>query len=112
MPSQGASRRDGGPLVGWLLFVPILVVVAVACSGRDAGEAEPRMFSSDDGMLHVEIPVGAAPADTDIRIEVLSEADWPEELAGARPIGEVYDLRPTGLSFSKPVTITRRIDAT
>ncbi|MFQ5351235.1 MAG: hypothetical protein ACE5EG_12400 [Thermoanaerobaculia bacterium] len=62
-------------------------------------------------MVIVEIPGGALGEDTAIAVVRLAPADWPDGLADALVVGDVYDLQPGGLTFSKPVTITRNLGA-
>jgi hypothetical protein len=61
-----------------------------------------------DGLM-VKIPAGALAADTDITVAVSDGAGLP----GATDLaGKVYDLGPSGTTFSKPVTLTLDFDTT
>lgn len=104
-----------------------LVVAAAACtsSGDEPGgdgTTEPSVVStgtrtteatilrSDDGRLEIELPAGAITTDTDAGIDVVDPASvsW---LDGTRRIGAVYRLRPEGLTFPNPLTLSHRIPA-
>ncbi len=66
--------------------------------------------SSDDGLLTLDVPPGALEADTQISIRTVSSDDLPDGLAEGVEGSVAYRLEPDGLTFSKPVIATLRLD--
>ena len=71
-------------------------------------EPSPRIFTSDDGLLTIEAPPGAMPDDVELTATAQGPDDAPPELAGIQMRSAFYLLEPDGLTFSKPVMVTRR----
>lgn len=95
--------------------VAMVGVVLAACGG--GGDDEPSFegttVRSDDGVLTVEVPEGAASDGIEVTITAISEEDLPSELQGVDPDAVVivgYELGPDGAEFSEPVAVTFRID--
>lgn len=86
----GDDDSTGGPTDGG---IPSTVRINAAEGGR---------VQSPDGIFTLIVPPGAIAEDTDFSITIVPRADWPAELAAMTPIGEVYDVQPTGLTFSEP----------
>lgn len=59
------------------------------------------MITSDDGLLTIEIPVGAMAEPVDITATAIASADLPPELKELAPLG-AYALEPDGLVFDQP----------
>lgn len=108
------SRRRGSITV--LGAMAVLAMLAWACGGSaDDGASgfEGTTVRSDDGVLTVEVPEGAAAEGVEVTITRLSEDDLPLELQGADPDAVVivgYELGPDGAEFSEPVEVTFRLD--
>ncbi len=94
-----ASRTTGG----------VTTTESVAAGGTEVAATTGGTVTSDDGNLVVNIPAGALTDDIAISITRLDPEDWPEGFADGAVVGEVYDLQPSGLTFSDPVTISHRI---
>ncbi len=77
--------------------------------GTEVAAVMGGTVSSDDGHLILDIPAGALAEDVAIAVTSLDPADWPEEFVDGAVIGDVYDLQPSGLTFSEPVTISHRL---
>jgi hypothetical protein len=84
---------------------------ALLAGPSDAAVSPPQTVRSADGGLTVSVPGGALTSPVKIRVRVLAPAQYPPELKGAtfRRSSKLYSLEPSGLRFSKPVTITRRL---
>jgi hypothetical protein len=85
-----------------------------ACGG--GGDDEPAFdgatIKSDDGVLTVQVPEGAAADGVEVTIERLSEEDLPSELQELDADAAVivgYELGPDGAEFSEPVVLTFRV---
>lgn len=66
---------------------------------------------SADGNLTLTIPPGALSGTETITIETLDPDDPPAPFEEARDVAAAYDLRPDGLSFDEPVSVTYRTRA-
>lgn len=90
-------------------FISAFTLVAAACApGED--EVEARTVESSDGKLTVEVPPGVA-RDVDVTVQLVPEAERPDELEGVDLVGDGYRLAPAGTTFSEPVTVTLRLEA-
>lgn len=113
----------------------LIVLVIVACGGGDddtAGTGTPTVtttpqagsttsaagdpigpdggfVTSQDGSFSVEIPAGALQETVDISVGTVDPASLGIEASALA--GPVYDLQPSGLGFSQPVTLVRRMPA-
>lgn len=75
-------------------------------AGADASAAdaaEITVVTSQDGRLRLEIPAGATPDPSVVRIERLPIDEAPDGAADS--VDAVYDLLPDGLQFSQPVRV-------
>ena len=102
-------------LVGAVVSIVVVAVGGIAVGGAwgDAAAVSPaRTVRSADGWVVVSIPRGAMRTVVPIRVRTLTRASYPRELRGAkfRPGTKIYALEPDGLTFLKPVTITKRFD--
>ena len=96
--------------MGRAALVATLVLLApVACSkgANTPSVPQPRIIESADAGLRVTVPPGATDREGEIAIEVLDAL--PGELGSDK--GTAYDLKPDGLTFTKPVLVERMIDA-
>jgi hypothetical protein len=95
-----------------LLGAALLLGASDAAGEREAVTPAQTVKSADGG-LTVSVPRGALSKPTRIRVRTLTKAQFPPELrkATVRPGSKLYELEPSGLRFSKPVTITRRINS-
>lgn len=64
---------------------------------------------SEDGDLVIQVPESVTET---LTIDILDPVDWPAPLQGADSTGDVkvYDLGPSGATFSEPVRVSRRLD--
>ena len=67
-----------------------------------------RTVTSDDGLLTIEVPPGALPADVNLTATAQGQDDLPPELAGIQMRSGFYSLEPDGLTFAEPGKVTRR----
>ena len=67
-----------------------------------------RTFLSDDGLLTVDVPVGAAGDPAALAALARGADDLPPELHGLEVRSAFYELAPGGVQFVAPVTVTRR----
>lgn len=75
--------------------------------GGTTQSSEETTYASDDGVLTIVVPAGAA---TDgITIAPADQADLPAELAALTVPVYAYELSPDGTEFSEPVQVTYRI---
>lgn len=86
------------------------VLALSLAAGACGGGSKVREVRSPDGGLSISIPPGAGD-DITPAIRELSRSEFPPELAGATLKGALYSLEPDGARFSKPVKVTRRIEA-
>lgn len=92
-------------------------VVAAALVGdpaparTSADTAAAQTIRSKDGRLTLKIPAGALPKGTKVSIAIVPRSAWPKEVrrSKVKPAGAVYRLRPGGVRFAKPLTITLRV---
>ena len=68
-----------------------------------------RTFLSDDGLLTVDIPMGAAADPSALSAVARGADDLPPELHGLEVRSAFYELAPAGIQFIAPITITRRV---
>jgi hypothetical protein len=101
--------RGGVVLAALALAVPVVVSGAAAAPGAVSPK---QVVRSPDGGLTVTVPRGALRKHAKVRIRVLPRSQYPAELRDAafRPGSRIYALEPAGLRFTKPVTVTRRLD--
>ncbi|MFN8223289.1 MAG: hypothetical protein U0R50_08625 [Gaiellales bacterium] len=112
-----AARLRGAVTVALVVTVGVCAgarCVSLAQARSEATPSPPRTFRSADGAVTVSVPRGALRAPASIRIRLLAPASYPPELRGAKfgSGAKLYSLEPAGLRLLKPVTITRRFDAT
>lgn len=90
-----------------------LAAVLASCGGGDDGGGgdlfDGTTVRSDDGVLTVEVPAGAAADGVEVTITALSEEGLPSELQGADAVVVGYELDPDGAEFSEPVLVTFRV---
>ncbi len=78
----------------------------------DIAAGQPTVLVSSDDAVVLVAPTDEIPEGTTVTIEPYQEgAQWPQELIGMFAIGRVYELGPTDLALSGPITITVRLDA-
>jgi hypothetical protein len=70
----------------------------------------PKVYSSPDARVTVEVPEGAAPPEARVAVETRDPGDRPAELAGLPMPNPFYELRPLDARFSEPVLVTRLIE--
>lgn len=90
----------------------IVVTAADNTVMQTIGSAGGRLVSSD-GLLSVDIPAGALPADEDISVTFVpaaQRAGYLGDLFDGIEFDMVYDLGPDGTTFAEPVTVTAAID--
>ena len=68
-----------------------------------------RTFLSDDGLLTVDVPLGAAADPSALDALARGVDDLPPELHGLEVRSAFYELAPAGVQFIAPITITRRV---
>lgn len=97
-------------------LLPLVLVVLAACGGSDgasdapnepsdasdpvsteAGTAPAQTITSPDGLVTLDIPAGAVPADVEITIEL-------EQPSEGSLVG--YEFLPDGLVFAAPATVS------
>lgn len=100
--------------LGHALLLPLAASLAAGCVAEDhvLGERTETVVSttggtalSADGLVRLDFPAGALGEQTLIVIETLRGTGRTGLLS------EVYDLRPNGLTFDKPVTIRFEVDS-
>ena len=64
---------------------------------------------SKDGLFTLDIPAGALAADTEIRITRMLDGQHPDAAAGVDDLTAVYDLQPSGLTFSTPAEVRYQV---
>ena len=104
----------------WALVV---VVGIAACGGSDsavdtAADAADGVvesgdglstFASDDGVVSVEVPPGAAPEGFAGTVSLSDPSALDVDISDVESVLLVYELGPDGTEFSEPVTVTFRI---
>ena len=90
-------------------------MVIAACGGGDADDPsfDGTTVRSDDGVLTVQVPTGAAADGVEVSIRLIEEGDLPAGLRDADQDAVTivgYELGPDGAEFSEPVTVTFRLD--
>jgi hypothetical protein len=117
--SEGHALTIACPLLGraaTVLAVIALVPIASSCGGKlasvpsDASAAEPigaagGTIASPDGRATLNVPAGALTHEVSFSIVALANPP-----AGA--LGTVYDIEPTGTTFSVPVLLELAYDPT
>jgi len=99
-------RRSGRMSVLAALFLIVWPASIVGQSQEPVIDSGPGEFG---GHLSVEIPLGAAPLGTTIRVESREPDGRPDELKGLPMQLAFYELQPSDVHFSAPVTVTRSI---
>ena len=97
---------------GAALLTTLLVVLSSAGTLAQSPPAEPTpsdVYTSDDGLLTIEVPPGAAPPQADIRAIYRPPEERPDELAEVETRSGFYELLPASQEFEMPVRITRTI---
>lgn len=99
--------RDGRASRGWL-WAGFLVFALLlgACGGGDDGVAS---FASDDGVVSVDVPSGAAPDGFSGSVSLSDPSALGLEMSDLESVVLVYELGPDGTEFGEPVTVTFRI---
>jgi len=102
-PSLMLRRSSLGVLFGLLglLLAAIGGAPGSKSISQQVSAAQGGTVTSPSGGLTLSIPPGALAKDTDITVEELAPGEGPA-------IGPTYDLKPTGLKFQKPATLTLR----
>lgn len=105
------NNRLRAPLT--LLLLP-LVLVAVACSsGSESGQSSSEALvtaatggelRSQDGSFVLSVPAGAVSEDVTISFEAISDNGDLNDIADVEGIS--FDLKPDGLQFIQPGTVT------
>jgi hypothetical protein len=115
----GAIVFVGGPALG--LFSAANPTANVRPSAA-AGGATPgptvaltptpaaRTVASDDGLVVLTIPNGAAPPGAAITVTARGKVDAPPELSGLTFRSAFYRVAPGGLAFTPPLTFDRIVD--
>ena len=97
-----------------VLFFIWILVFGVGCSGK--GESgvligpEGGIITSSDGTISIFVPEGALDKDTFISTAVLSEDLLPIPPPEGNFLVVGVELKPNGLEFNTPVTITVLLD--
>ena len=104
--------------VGLLAFVGFLFV---ACGGggddgaasfsSDESDGAAASFSSEDGVVTVSVPEGAAPDGFTGTVSVSDPAAVGIDISDADSVLLAYRLGPDGTEFDEPVSVTFRIPA-
>jgi len=102
----------------WATALPGAMILA-GCLGGGGGSssgigaettktigADGGMVMSPDDRLTLAFPAGALPANTEITIEQLDPDDPPAPFNVEDGVAAAYDLRPDGVDFDEPVTVT------
>ncbi len=102
-------------LISGLLFITCSSDGKSSTGPDDQGDritvAAGGVITSPDGLLTLTIPPGALKEDTNISIEVVPEADYPEQFTDIPPTGSVYSFQPNGLEFNYPIELNIDISA-
>lgn len=96
-----------------LLLVSALLITACGGGGDEGESFDGTTVRSDDGVLTVEVPKGAAADGVEVTIAAISEEELPAGLQGADADAVVivgYELGPDGAQFSEPVVVTFQLD--
>ena len=100
--------------LGWVGAAAAAALVAAllaACGGGEDGDSfEGATAQSEDGVLTVQVPEGAAADGVEVEIVRLEGDDLPSELQDASVPVVGYELSPDGAEFSEPVVVTFRLD--
>lgn len=92
-----------------LVLAMLAALVAGAVAESASAVVPARTIRSADGRLIMKIPRGALRKNVPITIRILRPGQIP---SGLQPkvtrIGKIYEIKPNGLRFLKPVTIIRR----
>jgi len=103
-------------LLGLLLISPGIALGACK-DGSNGGDGsptpeppEPRVITSDDGLLTLTIPPGAED-DVEIAVTAIPEAELPAALSELAGAGGGYSLEPDGLELARPATVTLELDS-
>ena len=81
-------------------------LLLAACGGGDDGLTS---FTSDDGVVSVEVPPGAAPDDFSATVSLSDPSALGVDTSDVESVILVYELGPDGTEFDEPVTVTFRI---
>jgi len=113
------ARLSSSPLVscvrygrasrGWLWagFLGFALLLG-ACGGGDDGVTS---FASDDGVVSVDVPPGAAPDDFKGSVSQSDASALGIDVSDVDGVLLVYELGPDGTEFGEPVTVTFRISS-
>lgn len=99
-------RRSGRMSV---LAVLLLCVWSASTLGQSEEPAIDSGQGNLGGRLHVEVPVGAAPPGTTITVLTRDPSERPDELRAVPMEWAFYELQPSDVRFSAPVTVTRSV---
>ena len=80
--------------------------LVVACGG---GEDGSDSFKSDDGVVSVDVPPGAAPDGFSGSVSQSDPSDLGVDTSGVELMVLVYEFGPDGTEFDEPVNVTFRI---
>ena len=117
MSGPRIPRRPQPFLLGLALLS--LGVALVACKDGGSGDGgsptpappEPRVLTSDDGLLTLTIPPGAVEDDLEIAVTAIPEGELPAALSELAGAGGGYRLQPDGLELASPATVTLELDS-
>ncbi|HNT26740.1 MAG TPA: hypothetical protein PKH10_01050, partial [bacterium] len=106
-------------IVRLFIVSALSITLLFACSEKKSDTFTPRTakktvtaatggtVSTTDGSASVEIPAGALAQDTEITITEKKKDDYPEE---EKLASSVWHFGPDGLTFSKPITMSIKLD--
>jgi hypothetical protein len=93
-------------------FILFALIVAACGGGGDSGSSTAQdpnpdaiSVTSDDGLATLQVPAGAVPAGSEISITVLDPVDLLDEF---EQVKVAYELKPDGLVFDEPATLSIR----
>lgn len=99
----------------WMLFGTLLVLASlvVGCGGGDDGGADGTTIGLTggtvalDGGPSIDIPPGAVSSGAgDISLAISKSNQTPSLPQGLKPVGDVWEVGPSGTTFVTPVRIT------
>lgn len=99
-------RRAGRSSAGFSLAC----VLALSSPPAVAQDEAPVVYRSQDGLITVEVPEGAAPPGESIAVATRDRGERPGELSDVPMTRSFHELRPVDLRFTEPVTVTYLIE--
>ena len=99
-------RRSG------VLSLLIAIVLSLWPAAAVARDGAPDVYQSEDGLITVEVPDGAAPPEASIAVATRDPNERPPELSGVPMSNPFHELQPVDVRFAEPVTVTRLFEFT